>query len=278
MLRNGYNLTIFSLVALNLFFLYLNFGNAASSPALYFLDVGQGESELLDNGGMKVLIDAGQTNQIISSLGKIMSSPRYIDLGIISEPQANYFNGYNFLLNNYSFGAILWNGRLDQVVPEWQALLAKIKEQKIPMIQLAAGDIIREGDVEIKILSPSPEFQLSGETADTSLVEHIDSPTMKAIFTGGIGANVETFLIKNGLQKADVLKVAAHGSKNSSSAEFLNALKPKISVIGTGAKTPPAAAALDRLNKSGSLIFETSKSGTVKVTSNGAKLQVFTEK
>jgi competence protein ComEC len=277
MLKNGYNLSIISLFSACLFFIFLNFGDAADSAAIYFLGVGQGESELLSLGGAKILVDAGYTGQIVPALDKF-NKEKYLDLGIVSEIQTDYVNGYNFLLQNYGLGAILWNGRTEEDSEEWQSLLTEAKNRSIPMIPVAAGDIIHYGGSEIKIISPSPLFLKSEAAADTSLVLSVSAPGISALLAGGINVNMESVLIKNGLSRADILKTPAHASKNSSSQIFLSTLKPKISVIASGPKAPPDFNALSRLKTADSLVFQTGLSGTVKIVPKNGKLQVFTEK
>src|SRR3989344_822959 len=81
--------------------------------ALYFLDVGQGDAELLVlPGGVKVLTDAGPDAAISRSLeGVLASTDRYIDLAVISHPQEDHYGGFNDLFRRYRFGAFVVNGR-----------------------------------------------------------------------------------------------------------------------------------------------------------------------
>jgi beta-lactamase superfamily II metal-dependent hydrolase len=275
MLRNGYNLTIFSLLTASLFLFFWNFTSFAESSALYFLNVPQGESEFLSASGVQILFDAGYGNQILTSLDKIFSG-KYLDLGIISTLEPNYFNGYNFLLQNYSLGAVLWNGRLDQNSnsPEWAALISKIKESKIPMIKVAAGDRIKFKGTTIKFISPPQDFSKSSEPADASLAAQIESSGIKAILAGGIGENVEAALLKFGFFTADVFKVP----QKYTSPAFINTLKPKISVIPTGPKNLPNLADVVNLKTTNSLVLQTGLSGTIKIEPKNGKLKIFTEK
>lgn len=277
MLRNAYNLAIYSLSILCVFLLFYNLKSSAA--AAYFLDLPRGESELLDTGSAKILFDAGYGNRIVSVLDKI-GFGKHIDIGIISTLEPDYLDGYNFLIQSYGLGAILWNGRLDQnsSSPEWSALLTEIQKQKIPMVPVGAGDVIHSGNTDVKILSPTPASIKNDETADTSLVARVDSPGMALLLAGGVDSNVESSLVKTKLGQADILKVPSHGSKNSTSQNFLNAVKPKISLISTGGKVLPDVTTLSRLKSANSLVFQTGLSGTIKIASQSGKLQVFTEK
>ena len=281
MLKNGYNLAIFSLVALNSFFLYLNFGSAASSSALYFLDVGQGDSILfVARDGMKILTDAGPTSKIEQSLGNVLGNDHYFDLGIITHQQLDHFNGFNFLFKTRSFGALLFNGRTDRDIREWKLLVAAAKENNIPMIPVGAGDRIKSNDAVIQIISPNSNFVQSGEWNDTGIVELVKTTDFSALLTADIGLNLEAAIAKLNI-KADILKVGHHGSKTSSGDVLLQAVEPKVAGIEVGEKNTyrhPTKEALDRIGKYTSYIYRTDQNGTIKITSNGRKLQIFTEK
>ena len=80
---------------------------------VYFLDVGQGDSELviLPNGP-KVLIDGGPNNKVINELASVLRpTDRYIDLVILSHPQTDHFTGLIDVLKRYQIGAFIFNGR-----------------------------------------------------------------------------------------------------------------------------------------------------------------------
>lgn len=252
-----------------------------SGEALYFLDVGQGDATLLMTGSAAILTDAGPTRSILEKIPLALQKNKYIDLGIITHPELDHFNGFNFLLDEYDFGAILWNGRIDRTDSrEWNMLLEKIEGKNVPLIVLGEKDSIRNNQVSITILSPGEEFKESGERNQTSVVEFIRTSKWSALLTGDIDGNVEKFLAKKYDLGADILKVAHHGSKYSSTAELVKDVAPKISVIQVGIRNPyghPTAAALDALRRS-EAVFRTDLNGTIKIMSTKNTLQVFTER
>ncbi|MBI2034051.1 MAG: hypothetical protein HYT13_03070 [Candidatus Liptonbacteria bacterium] len=283
--NNLSRLIIFALIVLDLLIWQgIIFVKSAESPELYFLDVGQGDSELLVlPGGVKILTDAGPNQKVLESLEKVLGpSDRYIDLAIISHPQLDHFNGFNDILSRYQIGAFIFNGRTDATAfGEWETLMAKIKEKKIPLIALASGDKIHFRENQIEIISPGPDFLQSAELNDTGLVELVKTPAFRALLTADIDMNVEKYLLRkfslNNLQ-ASILKVGHHGSKFSSSQEFLETVQPKVSVIEVGARNRyghPTKEAMDRLQSSTNLIFRTDKNGTIKVIAEQGKLRVF---
>lgn len=277
---------LLSLVALAGFVWYEIFaGKPSGQPRIYFLDIGQGDAEILVlPGNVKILTDSGPDKKILSSLGNVLTTgDRYIDLAIISHPQLDHFNGFNFVLSQYRVGAFIFNGRSDTPgIGEWPALLDKIRAQKIPLITLAQGDRINYADDEIDFLSPNQDFIQSAELNDAGFVELIKTPQFKTLLTADIGFNIEDYLIANNYPiTADVLKVPHHGSKYSSGIKFLKTVNPKVAVIEVGARNKyghPAKEALERLASSTTEIFRTDQNGTVEVIADGQKLKVFTEK
>src|ERR1700722_2736666 len=164
----------------------------------YFLDVGQGDSELIVfPGNIKVMTDAGPTDEVVGDLEKVLpSGDDYIDVAIISHPQLDHFNGYNFILDHYKIGAFIYNGRDDDPnVKEWPELKEKIKEKGIPLITLGMGDKIEYEKNEIDMLSPNTDFDESAELNDTGFVEFIKTPEFTTLLTADIGFNVEDWLV-----------------------------------------------------------------------------------
>ena len=105
-------------------------GSDVSTARIYFLPVTQGESSLLVlPNGVTVLTDAGADAGIVDDLQKALPSGNasYIDLAIISYPQAANYEGYQYLLQHDRIGAFLYNGRSDTAhKSEWQQLMATI--------------------------------------------------------------------------------------------------------------------------------------------------------
>jgi len=250
---------------------------------IYFLSVGQGDSELVIlPGGVKILIDAGPDNKVIGELDSILRpTERYIDLVIVSHPQADHFNGFIDVLKHYQVGAFIHNGRAG-AAQSWKELAQTVKENKIPAVALAAGDKINYLESKLDILSPNENFINSKELNDTVLVALLQSQSAKVLFTGDVGKKIEDYLINKLDFKVDVLKVAHHGSKYSSGREFLAAILPKISVIEVGKNSygHPTEEVLNRLAAVGAAIYRTDRDGTIKMVfpKKSSEIQVFKKK
>jgi competence protein ComEC len=259
------------------------FGKYSDEPRIHFLDVGQGDSELVVfPGNVKIITDAGPDSKITGELDKIPSLyDKYIDIAVITHPQLDHFNGFSYLLDKYRIGAFIYNGRSDSSeVQEWPELVDKIKERHIPLIILGAGDKIRYSGNKIDFLSPNPEFVQSAELNDTGLVEMIELGGVKVLLTADIGVGVENYLVNRFNIEAEILKVAHHGSKYSSSPAFLESVKPKVAIIEAGAHNNyghPASVTLKNISNLAS-VLRTDKNGQITVSVSNGKLKVFISK
>ncbi len=259
------------------------FAESSDNLEIYFLSVGQGDSELVIlPGGVKVLIDGGPNNKILDDLATIFpQTDRYIDLVINSHPHPDHFIGLIDILKNYKVGAFIYNGR-DGGTPAWRELLKIANENKVPTVVLAADDKIHYHDNEFDILSPDKNFIKSEDLNDTSLVALLKSQNSRTLFVGDIGVKPEKYLADKFNIKVDILKVGHHGSKYSSSQNFLAETSPQIAGIEVGKNTygHQTEEVLNRLASISSQIYRTDTDGTIKilVPEDSSGVQVFKEK
>ncbi len=282
------NLIIISFLLLAVFDVFLwqriIFGKPVGQPHFYFLDVGQGDAELaILPANVKILVDAGPDKKILSELEKIPAlTDRYIDIAVISHSQLDHFNGFKYLLENYRVGAFIFNGRSDSAaLDDWKTLLQKIKEKNVPLLTLAGGDSISYINSRLDFLLPDSNLLQSAELNDTGLIGLLNAGGAKVLLTADIDSDIERTLINDFNVKADILKVPHHGSKYSSSEEFLKAVRPAVAVIEVGSRNPyghPTKEALARLASVSANIFRTDLSGTIEAAVDNNKLKIFTEK
>ncbi len=151
--------------------------------------------------------------------------------------------------------------------------------RKTTVLYVKSGDKICLGETEMEFVHPDNEFtyQKSNEYSLTSVLKFMD---FSAIFTGDLEGTGEEAVKKSGcLQTCDVLKVAHHGSKNSTDDEFLQLIQPKISVISCGAKNTyghPHQETLERLRQAKSDVYCTADHGAVTIYTDGKKIEVKT--
>ena len=245
---------------------------------LYFLDVGQGDSQLILSDGVKVLIDGGRPNgQALSALAEILpATDRYLDLIVMTHPQLDHYGGLIEVAKNYQIGVFLNNGHQGEYAAYFD--LEKIlKEKNITTITLGEGDRIKYRDAVLSVLNPSPRTLKSKDLNDTSVVLMLEKSGLKALYTGDIGAKTEQELAKKYDLDAHILKVSHHGSRFSSDIGFLKEVSPVMATIGVGKNSygHPTPQTLARLASIGSTVARTDKEGTIKVIYDGLNLKIY---
>ncbi|MDP2638960.1 MAG: MBL fold metallo-hydrolase [Candidatus Azambacteria bacterium] len=246
---------------------------------IFALAVGQGDSQLVKfPGGAKLLIDGGPPNgRLLEALADVLpTNDRYVDLIMISHPQLDHFGGLTELLRRYEVGLILTNGQ-ESDQPAYSELEKIATEKRVDFLALAKGDSVSFLESRTDILWPIVNSSNLKNPNDDALVAAVSSNNATVLFTGDIPAAVERRIAGSFNKPISVLKVAHHGSKNSSDADFLAQISPKLALIGVGKNSygHPTPIALDRLKMVGAAVYRTDTDGTVKLVIDGKKIQVF---
>ncbi|HMB17568.1 MAG TPA: MBL fold metallo-hydrolase [Candidatus Paceibacterota bacterium] len=246
-----------------------------NQSSIYFLDVGQGDSEFINISGVDILIDGGPVGGgVMHELSKAMSPfDRYIDLIIMTHPQADHFGGLIDVFKRYKVGAFMYNGEKGDS-SALKDLEKAISDNGSKIIKLQAGDRIKYKNSVFTVLSPNKKIN---DLNEASLVLKLQTNGTQTLFTGDIGEKIEE-LIKNKVGDIHILKVAHHGSKYSSSASFLNAVDPEVSVIEVGGNSygHPHNEVINKLRKINSRVYRTDLDGTVKIKISSGTLDIFT--
>ena len=252
---------------------------------VYFLDVGQGDSQLfVFPGGVNLLIDGGPDDRkVLHEITKALGPfSRRIDIVLNTHPQLDHFGGLIDVLERYRVSAFVSNG-VPSKTASYLGLVAAVKASGSARLTLQAGDRIRYGDSVVEILNPVPaEYSPKDDVNETSIVSLIESNRLAILTTGDIGAQTEHRILTRApqdIRKIAVLKVPHHGSKNSSDEKFLKAVSPKIAVIQVGKNSygHPHPSTIQKLEKTGAVIYRNDLDGTVKITSDGERVRTFIE-
>lgn len=250
--------------------------------AVYFLNVGQGDSELIVfPSGAKFLIDGGPPNgRVEQELSRIIGPfDRYIDMVLLSHPQMDHFGGLVRLFENYRVGAFLTNGEVSED-SGYDALQKSVYGQAVKQISVFGGDSIRQGDDFFRVISPQiSKIQSNAKKEDPNdraILGELSMNGGSVLFTGDIGKNIEDIAMAF-LGPIDVLKVAHHGSKYSSGEDFISATRPKIAVIEVGKNSygHPSPEVLGRLSRAGTSLYRTDRDGTMKIIFEDGLARVF---
>ena len=253
--------------------------NGPSYLKVDFLSIGQGDSEFIQTpANNKILIDGGPDSSVLGKLNNILPFwDREIDLVILTHPDSDHVDGLIDVLQKYKVDNILWTGiKIDTgTYQKWLEVVAQQKKKGAKVIIAESGEEIKSGNVAIDILSPvdSLNGQFFKEDNDTGVVSKLIYGKNSFLFTADIDNKQEQKLVDDKCDlQSDVLKVAHHGSKYSSSDIFLAAVEPKVAVISCGKGNHygfPTSEVLNRLQNFGIQIKRTDEDGDVEFLSDG---------
>ena len=251
-----------------------------------FLDVGQGDAILIQTPNHQdILVDGGPSAQAISAqLSKLLPFwDRTIELVVLTHPHEDHLTGLLEVLQRYKVKQVFY---LDTTytLPDEQEWLNLIQQKHIKATMATAGQEIDLGtkDTTLEVVNPTPGSTVPA--MDNGIVLKLSDEKISFLLTSDISADAEHDLIT---QRADVsctvLKVAHHGSNDSSTAAFLAVADPKLAVISVGADNTfghPGADTLQRLADvvGADNIYRTDKNGTVECITDGTRLWVKMER
>lgn len=274
---------IFSFV---LILLFGNFNNIYKNDfEIHFLDVGQGDSCLVRTNTNKViLIDGGKGINGEYDYGQKVVGPYLLDHGItkidyvvVSHFDSDHCGGLFYIIQNFKVKNIII-GKQAEEYPNLIKFLQIQRKRKINLISLTSENVLYfDKKTKIEVLFPNLGHEVSeNKINNNSLVFKMYYDDISILFTGDIEEEAEKVLVELYSEKlnSNILKVGHHGSKTSSTEEFINCVKPEISLIGVGKNNNfghPNGDVLDRLQNYGSKVYRTDKDGEIilKVNSKG---------
>ncbi len=238
---------------------------------VYALNVGQGEANLITYKNLNILIDAGPNYKTANLLDRFIPIyNRKLDLVFISHPNSDHYGGMSEILKRYQIRALILNG-VEEDSQSFKDFLSLVSQNNIPIVYARRGENINFDNLNIFVLWPTNSLPINTklktkELNDSSLVLFLDYFDFEALFTGDISSKVENLLISD-LPGVDFLQVAHHGSKNSTSLNFLEKTKPLVAVIPVGNNSYgfPTQEVLANLEKINSQIFTTLKDKTIQL-------------
>jgi competence protein ComEC len=246
-----------------------------------FLDIGQGDAILIQKGNTQVLVDGGPGAQAVNlALSEKMPFwDRTIELVILTHPHDDHLNGLVEVLKRYRVEHVLTTetGSYLPVYDEWQRF---IDEKNISYTLARTGQQIDIDGVIIDVLNPQTTcFEGTGTDVDNnSIVLNIAFGEISFLLTGDMGKYAELELIKDRLiTESTVLKVGHHGSRSSTSPEFMNVCNPQIAVISVGEDNEyghPDTEVIERLIEmvGENNLYRTDRNGTLEFITDGSRL------
>lgn len=230
--------TLGGLVGIYIFAFFVFWQIPDNKLHLNFLNIGQGDSILIKSPeNHYVLIDGGPKNKVIEELGEVLPFfVKKIDLMILSHPHADHIDGLVEVLKRYKVENILFSG-VDFKSPAYDEFLTEILNQQINVFIADKETDFRLGDVVLDTIYPLK--QIAGESFknlnNSSVAVKLLYGDLAVFLPGDLEKEAEKELVDSGIDlHADILKAGHHGSKSSSTIEFLREVKPKIVVIQSG--------------------------------------------
>jgi len=275
----------------------------AESLVVRFIDVGQGDSILLKtSSGRGWLIDGGQsTRDVTQAILKSMEEEGLSKLDgiLMTHPHLDHFGGLSRLVEVVEVGRVFYN--IDVPAPTYQGFVKKLAARGIPYERVNPGLLDWGADVTVDVIAakaqeefdrelireaqrtetPIEEYaesllDLCGSSStlalnlnDYSIVLHVSYGSFDLLLTGDATEEVETqALAQQRVPDGEVLKVAHHGSRYSSTRAFLDRFTPELAIIQVGAGNSyghPHAESLDRLSQVGSDSRRNDHDGTIRL-------------
>ncbi|MGH9662888.1 MAG: ComEC/Rec2 family competence protein [Bryobacteraceae bacterium] len=260
---------------------------------LTVIDVGQGDSlfvafpdgklMIVDGGGIPVF---GKMPKPRLDIGEDVVSPylwsrgiRRVDTIVLTHAHDDHAGGIPALLENFR-PRELWTGSTPES-DSWRKIVREARRIGVKIIPMDSGRSLAFGGTHIDVLSPPDGYVPSATPKNNdSLVFRISFGAQSFLLTGDMEKQMETRLVTEGLlTHADVLKVGHHGSRTSTTAPFLNLVRPEIAIVSVGADNLfrlPNPDVIEHLGEGHAEVLRTDQCGLITVVSDGRHLKVDT--
>jgi competence protein ComEC len=252
---------------------------ASSSPAppqglrITFLDVGQGDAVLLQAGSSAVLVDQGPPEADVAAQLRGLGVRRIAVL-VLTHPQRDHVGGAPGVLSRLRVDLVL-DPRLRVTSPDESTALAAARAHHVRVLAARAGQVLRLGMLRLRVLWPDGPGQPGEDPNDRAIVIHATYGRIDALLTADAESDVVLPLRP---PRAEILKVAHHGSADPALAALLERVRPRVAVISVGSRNDyghPTASTLASLGAVPGLdLYRTDRDGRIVLESDGQRIAV----
>lgn len=248
---------------------------------VHFIDVGQGDAILIQNGDHAMIIDGGNNNdgELVSSYIKKQNIESF-DYVIGTHPHEDHIGGLDVVINNYNVDQIFLPSYI-MPTDTYEDLLVAIKNNNLSITKPVVGAEYNLGDAKFVIIAPNKE-DYGDNVNNYSIGIKLMHGNISFVMVGDAEIKSEEDMIRNGIDlEADVLKINHHGASTSNSFNFLKAVDPIYGIISVGKDNKyghPSSNVVTSLLEDDVQIYRTDEMGTIIVTSNGKNISFKCEK
>lgn len=252
---------------------------ASNKMKVHFLDVGQGDSILVQSPNGKNLLVDGSTKDAGKEVVAYLRSHdvEKLDYVVATHPDADHIGGLISVLNSISIKNFVDSGKV-HTSQTYEEMLQLILDKNIPFIVPNIGDTIPlDDDLDITVLNVGEE---SDDNNEASIVLKITYGEVSYLLMGDADIRIEKEILEQSNVKSTVLKAGHHGSDTSSSEDFIQAVKPEVTILSYGKDNSyghPDAEVKSRLERISSQIYGTSVVGNIVVETDGVDYNVLTD-
>lgn len=245
-----------------------------------YIDVGQGNAVLVKSAGKTLLIDGGNRSNSRYYYNFIKNQKiKKVDYMIASHYDEDHIAGLIAILSNYKVSNVFCPDYTKDT-KIYKSFKESLIKSKAKIIHPNIGDEFSLGEAKVKIIWPK-EYKI-GVDNDNSIVVKITYGKMSFLFPADASKNVEDELIYSGYNlRSDVLMLGHHGSKYSTSKQFLEEVNPSLAIISVGKNNRykhPSNQVIKLIKEKNIKILRTDKDGDIKIKCDGDSLKISTNK
>lgn len=253
-----------------------SFNNSKETLKVYYIDVGQADAIMIENENEFMVIDGGNNNdgpllvKYYQSLG--ITDFKYV---IGTHPHEDHIGGLDDIIDNFNVGTIYIPDAIT-TTQTFEDLLDAIERKNMTYEVPNIDNTFTLGDATLKIIYTGTD---TTDLNNTSIVLKMTYGKDTFLFTGDANDTTEKKILNKDIE-AEVLKVGHHGSKYSSTTEFLKKVNPKYAIISVGKNNNyghPAINTISKLNKLNIETHRTDEEGTIIIESNGNGIKISSE-